>query len=409
MIYSHPGALSSYDKVECEYSLRGQKKGKEDKPETLTLLSPDSELRKQCESEEEVRKITLQIHDLLPDFVKDIAEIVKRSFGIQNDRCASLPLNLSCPVIFANNSLLLDSGAYNGYFPETYDAFKDFCKFLVTIKSKRKGFCDTHISKVEYGWTCAKVAKHFFETRKAQQGLQVAIDKDDAPFFTDLRAQIDSKVYGHLGDVRDNDERATAAFCEGKAAFLLQDSREYPLLADRVAFEIAVYPIPEFIKGKRFAIPLDGGILWVLDQTKAKTEAVRANLCTLARPKRQIERAMRSGTIPLTQTALKQLKERNEYANRYAKCTPFTKSVRTIIQQTVDCSVSPNFAKVRFSDPLFVQKGIDAILASKEDPTPMLGELQKQMVENVAASQPDRSRELYQLDVAATVTKKKTH
>ncbi len=233
-----------------------------------------------------------------------VAELVKRTFGDAHGRLASLPFNPSCGVLYANADLVKT-------MPKTLEELEEISDQLM-----KEG-------KTGGGYTCAWPAAYLIEIPAAQQEIPLAEPENGKlgygsyqlgkewlrDHLLNLRRLHRKGVFVYAGQTND----ARKPFVEGKVAFFMQGSTHYPILQKEASFEVTAAPLPTLMQGQtaKFACPLGGASLWVLDNAKTQSmvEGVKEFLDYLASDEIQTRWHQETGYVPVLENLPQELKE----------------------------------------------------------------------------------------------------
>ncbi|GAB4188138.1 MAG: sn-glycerol-3-phosphate ABC transporter substrate-binding protein UgpB [Simkaniaceae bacterium] len=334
------------------------------------ILAPEYMSSRMMEALKE-RKV-IPIYDLLGnELMEKICEIVKRTFGDNEGRLVSLPLNPACGVIYTNKELLKDIGCDEDYVPKTIEDLEKICRIML-----QKGL-------VKGGYTSAWPAAYLIEIPAAQQN-QALVDPLNGKLgfgqyklsqqwlkdhLLDIRRQQKEGIYVYSG--KDNNSRKPFVNCE--VAFFLQGSTHFSWLQKEVKesespFEIGCGPLPNLTHGQqgKYAFPLGGGAVWVLDNDKTRKmlQSVKSFLQYLAGASVQEKWHKETAYVPV----LKNLPEKLEefYQNH-----PVHKAV---VSQTIEASLGensfgihmPNYSDARKEMFNLIEKILDPDLPEEE-------------------------------------------
>lgn len=288
-------------------------KSPEEQPQLV--LAPEFMTSKMMEALQ--NKKVLPISQLLDSQeLKEIPEIIKRTFGDKEGQLVSLPLNPACGVIFTNKEMLQELGLDPNYVPASMEELEQVCQKLISKKIS------------ENGYTCAWPAAYCVEIPAAQQNLPLITPENgklgygeyqlNKPWLKqhllNLRQQQKEGIFKYSG--KDNDSRKP--FVERKVAFFMQGSTHYALIKKEVEesgkpFEIGCGPLPTLVKGQtqKYAQPLGGGSVWVLDNstTQKMIEGVRAFTNYLASKQFQERWHKETAYVPVRSSLPEELKE----------------------------------------------------------------------------------------------------
>jgi sn-glycerol 3-phosphate transport system substrate-binding protein len=206
----------------------------------------------------------VSISDLLnPETLDDIAEIVKKTFGVD-----SLPFNPACGVLYYNKTLIEQAGVKTDWKSLSFEEFIAICEYV----KKETG--------VSHGYTCAWPESYLIETALSQKNLSLLDPKGNYNFsrlkghILHLRQLVKENVF--LPPATGNYDPTRASFIEGKVAFYMQGSGHYSIIeeeAKKAGFEVGYAPLPVLSDGKpkvKYAFPLGGAAVWVFQKTQTE-------------------------------------------------------------------------------------------------------------------------------------------
>lgn len=301
----------------------------------------------------------LKSHKVIPinklidrEQLNKIADIVKLTFGDPNGNLVSLPFNPACGILYTNQKLLQLIGKSPDWIPKSIEELEAVCMELVD-----KGI-------VAYGYTCAWPAAYLIEVPAAQQNLPLVYPDNGKLGYGEyqlsqahikrhvfeLRDQIKARIFVYSGKTN----LSRKPFIEGNVAFYMQGSTHFTQLQREAAaaqnpFTVGCGPLPTLTCGQqeKFAYPLGGASIWVLDNTTTNKmiENVRAFLTYLAQDTIQERWHKETGYVPVLKTIPEKLKE-------FYKDHPLHSAV---VQQTLQDPLGtyslgihlPNYAEAR--------------------------------------------------------------
>ncbi|MCE5318582.1 MAG: extracellular solute-binding protein [Parachlamydia sp.] len=270
------------------------------------------------------RKVVPICDILHQEQLNKIAEIVRRTFGDASGRVVSLPFNPACGILYINRDALNAIGKHPEYVPSTLQELEEVSRELVGKKI------------VPYGYTCAWSAAYLLEVPAAQCDLPLIVPDNGfqgygqfqlnrfKDHFLRLRQQVRERILFFTS----KNEDAHNAFLEKKVAFFEQGSSHFKRLQGQAKFQIGYGAIPNLTHGQKFAFPLGGGSIWVLNshETQKMKEGVRAFLNYLASDEVQQKLHEETASVPVSKTLPPKLEE-------FYKTHPVHKAV---VVQTVE-------------------------------------------------------------------------
>lgn len=305
-----------------------------------------------------------------PMLMEEIAEIVKLTFSDREGRLKCLPLNPACGVLFTNTEMLQAIGKAADFVPSSLEELEDVCREMI-----EKGVAS-------HGYSCAWPASYLVETPFAQQNLPLVEPENGRQsfgkycleqewlkqHFLDLRRLQKEKVFLYAGQ----DNLSRKPFIERKVAFYMQGSSHAALLQKEAPFAIGCGPLPTLVRAQtvKYAFPLGGASLWVLNHEKiqSKIRAVRAFMTFLASKKFQAGWHKATAYVPVNAVLVKELQG-------FYRDHPLHKAV---VAQTLEAPLGPYSLGIHAPNYAVARKAlfslIERILSGNEEIAPLLRE-----------------------------------
>ena len=302
---------------DCQFELKGSEiYGKpaeealktEDEKQPSIVLAPEYMTSTMLQAIKD--KKIIPINKLVGDeTLEKIALIVRKTFAGPDGNLVSLPFNPACGVIYTNKDLMQKIGRDPDFVPSSMEELEDVSRELIS-----KGYVDA-------GYTTAWPAAYLVEIPAALQD-KALIDPDNGKqgfgdyilnrkwlvdHLKDIKRQQSEGVYAYRGRTNTSMDD----FVAGKIAFFMQGSTHKSWLESRIdgSFSLGSGSLPTLLKGQKekFAFPLGGASLWVLnnEKTKEMIGSVKEFLSYLASREVQKNWHMQTAYVP----AIADLKE----------------------------------------------------------------------------------------------------